>query len=121
MLKPSKNLNFNPIRKPYINTRKMDNASRDALIKSNPKYGRIICRCEEISEGEIIDVIHGPIVPTTIDGIKRRCRAGMGRCQGGFCQPLVHEILARELGVKLEDINKKGEGKVLFNSIKEDL
>lgn len=121
LLKPSKNENFNPIRKPYINTRKMDNESRDALIKSNPKYGRIICRCEEISEGEIMDVIHSPIVPTTIDGIKRRCRAGMGRCQGGFCQPLVHEILARELGVKLEDVNKKGEGKVLFSSIKEDL
>ena len=121
MLHPSKNTSFNPIRKPYVNTRKMDNESRDALIKKNPKYGRIICRCEEISEGEILDVIHSPIVPTTIDGIKRRCRAGMGRCQGGFCQPLVHEILARELGVKLEDVPKKGEGIVLFNSIKEDL
>lgn len=121
MLKPTKNDNFNPIRKPYINTRKMDIDTRDALIKKNPKYGRIICRCEEISEGEIIDVIHSPIVPTTIDGIKRRCRAGMGRCQGGFCQPLVHEILARELNIKLEDVNKKGDGKVLFNSIKEDL
>ncbi|MGM9858836.1 MAG: NAD(P)/FAD-dependent oxidoreductase [Bacilli bacterium] len=119
ILEPSLNKKFNPIRKGYINTRKLSLEERDQLIKSNPKYGRIICRCEEISEGEILDVIHSPIVPTTIDGIKRRCRAGMGRCQGVFCQPLVHKILAQELNINLEKVNKKGNGNVLFSDIKE--
>lgn len=73
-------------------------------IKKNPLYGRIICRCEHVSEGEIMDAIHRPLGATTIDGIKRRARPGAGRCQGGFCQPHVIQILARELKLPVTDI-----------------
>lgn len=113
------NPNFNPIRKGIVKTRYLDDKTRDKLIKSNPQYGHIICRCEEISEGEIVDAIHSIIPPTTIDGIKRRVRAGMGRCQGGFCQPNVAEIYARETNTNINDICKKGEGKIIFRDSKE--
>ena len=119
MLGAKKNENFNPIRKGVVKTRYMNDEERDALIKKNPKYGHIVCRCEEISEGEIIDSIHSIIPPTTIDGIKRRVRAGMGRCQGGFCQPNVTEIFARETGMDINDVCKKGEGKIIFRNSKE--
>jgi len=109
---------FDPIRRPIIATRFLDDEKRDQMIKINPAYGRIVCRCEEISEGEIIDCIHSVIPPTTIDGIKRRVRAGMGRCQGGFCQPLVMQILAREENIPLVEVNKKGEGRILFKNTK---
>ena len=78
------------------------------LIRQNPAYGKIICRCETITEGEILDAIHRLLGATTLDGIKRRTRAGMGRCQAGFCTPKVMDILARELGVALKDIRKNG-------------
>lgn len=74
------------------------------LIKKDPRYGRIICRCENITEGEIVDVIHRKCGGTTLNGIKRRCRPGAGRCQGGFCGPRVQEILARELNLKLDEV-----------------
>lgn len=74
------------------------------IIKENPSYGRIICRCENITEGEIIDSIRRPVGATTLDGVKKRCRPGMGRCQGGFCGPRVQEILSKELGKNLEEI-----------------
>ena len=79
------------------------------LIKSNSLFGHIICRCETITEAEIVDAIHRPLGARTIDGVKMRTRAGMGRCQGGFCSPKVAEILARELNVSLENITKKGQ------------
>ncbi len=82
----------------------MSEEERAELIAKDPRYGRIICRCETVTEGEIVDAIHRPITPRSIDGIKRRCGAGLGRCQGGFCSPRVHEILARELGVSPLDI-----------------
>ena len=75
-----------------------------ALIAKDPRYGRVICRCETITEGEIVDAIHSPVPATTVNGVKRRCNAGMGRCQGGFCGPRVQAILARELGVSPTDI-----------------
>ena len=80
------------------------------VIKKDPRYGRIICRCESITEGEIVDVIHRMVGARTVDGVKKRCRPGTGRCQGGFCGPRVQEILARELGKKLNEIvlDKKG-------------
>ena len=118
-LNASKKENFNPIRKGIVQTRYLSDEERDKLIKSNPKYGHIICRCEEISEGEIVDAIHSIIPPTTVDGIKRRVRAGMGRCQGGFCQPNVVEILARETNQDVLDIKKKGEGRIIFRESKE--
>ena len=80
----------------------------NALIKENPAYGNVICRCESITECEIIDAIHRPLGAKTLDGIKRRTRAGMGRCQAGFCMPRTMEILSRELGMSYEDITKSG-------------
>lgn len=118
-LNVSRKDNFNSIRKGIIQTRKLDEETRDKLIKSNPKYGHIICRCEEISEGEIIDAIHSIIPPTTLDGIKRRVRAGMGRCQGGFCQPNVASIFARENNIELQDVHKKGEDVLIYRDVKE--
>ena len=101
---------WNPIREKKPEFRHMTREEQDELIKKNPAYGRVICRCETITEGEILEAIHSPVPPTSIDGIKRRTRAGMGRCQGGFCQPRVLEILAREQGRAWTDITLKGEG-----------
>ena len=101
---------WNPNREAKPEFRRLDRKEQDELIKNNPAYGRIICRCESISEGEILDAIHSSVVPTSVDAIKRRTRAGMGRCQGGFCQPRVLEILARELGKSKVDVTLKGEG-----------
>ena len=83
---------------------------RHQLIQENAAYGNIICRCEMVTEGEIMDAIHRPLGATTTDGIKRRTRAGMGRCQSGFCNPRVVEILARELGVDESQILKAQKG-----------
>ena len=81
---------------------------RNALIKEKPAYGNIICRCEMVTEGEIIDAIKRPLGAKSLDGVKRRTRAGMGRCQSGFCAPRVMEILARECGMSMFDITKTG-------------
>lgn len=83
---------------------------KEKKIKENPLYGRVICRCETITEGEIVSAIHQNLPGRTIDGIKRRCNAGMGRCQGGFCGPKVFEILARELSLKYDEIYQDKEG-----------
>ncbi|MEG0911504.1 MAG: NAD(P)/FAD-dependent oxidoreductase [Ruthenibacterium sp.] len=83
-------------------------------VKKNPLYGRVICRCETITEGEILDALNSAIPPTTVDGVKRRCGAGMGRCQGGFCGPRVHEIIARERRVKQENVLKDRAGSVIL-------
>lgn len=99
-----------------IRFRELSDEEKARVIAENPLYGRIICRCETVSEGEIVDAIHRPIVPRTIDAIKRRCNAGMGRCQGGFCGPRVHEILARELGVSPKDILMDEEGTWILSS-----
>jgi len=99
----SEKKSFNPIvkRKSFI---EMTDEEQSALVKKNPLYGRIICRCENITEGDIVDAIARKPGAVTMDGVKRRCRAGMGRCQGGFCGPRVQQILARELGRPLEEI-----------------
>ena len=94
---------FNPIVKRKL-LLEMPEEEQAALIKSNPLYGRIICRCENITEGDIVDAIKRKPGAVTLDGVKRRCRAGMGRCQGGFCGPRVQDILARELNKPLEEI-----------------
>ena len=92
------------------------------MIQQNPAYANVICRCEMVTEGEILDAIHRPIGATTLDGVKRRTRAGMGRCQAGFCSPKTVEILARELKVAPETITKAGgESKFLTGIDKEDL
>jgi len=114
----TKNEQFNPIRKGIIRVNKLSYEERNKLILKKPDYGQIVCRCEEISKGEIIDALHRPIVVPTIDAIKKRTRAGMGRCQGGFCQPLVIEIIAKEMKTNRENINKKGDGKILLHPTK---
>lgn len=86
---------------------------RRALIRHNPAYANVICRCELVTEGEILDAIHRPLGATTLDGVKRRTRAGMGRCQSGFCAPKVVELLARELGKDIGEITKAG-GESIF-------
>ena len=111
----------------YVSTRKvarfnkLSHEERKALIKKNPLYGRIICRCESISEGEIVDAIHRCPIPISIDAIKRRCNAGMGRCQSGFCGPKVQAILARELEVSQESILQDKNGStILYGRTKEE-
>lgn len=92
----------------------LSHEERAKAVKENPLYGKIICRCETITEGEIVDALHRDIVPTTIDGIKRRCNPGMGRCQGGFCGPRVQEIIARELNMPLADVIQDRNGTVII-------
>jgi len=86
----------------------MTDEEKDAFIKKNPAYGKIVCRCELISEGEVLDAIRRNPGARDMDGIKRRTRSGMGRCQGGFCGPYVMTLLARELGIGLEEVTKNG-------------
>ncbi len=85
-------------------------AEKAAAVAKNPRYGRVICRCETVSEAEIIQAIHSPIPARSIDAVKRRLRAGMGRCQGGFCSPRAAALLAREQGVTLDAVTKCGGG-----------
>ena len=88
-------------------TRRLDlrlTEEQDALIRKDPAYGRIVCRCETVTEGEIVAAIHEGVGAKTVEAVKRRTRAGMGRCQGGFCSPRVVEILARELGCEMDDV-----------------
>ncbi len=99
----------------------MPSAVRAKFIKDHPEYGRIICRCETITEGEILDAIRRPVGAKSLDGIKRRTRAGMGRCQGGFCSPRVMEILSRELGVPLTAVTKSGgSSAIVFGRTKDE-
>ena len=88
----------------------MTEEERVAAIENDPLFARIVCRCEHVSEAEVLATIHAPIPATTIVGVKRRCRAGTGRCQGGFCEPLVAEIIARELGIGINEVRLAGPG-----------
>ena len=102
--------NFIKTRKGVVKFSEQTPEKQDELIKQNPLYGNIVCRCETVTEGEILDAIHRPLGAKSVDAVKRRVRAGMGRCQGGFCGPKVIEILARELGVSPAEINKNNQG-----------
>lgn len=104
---------FKATRKGILNPETLTVEERNALIKEQPAYGNIICRCEMISEGEILDAIHRPLGARSLDGVKRRTRAGMGRCQSGFCSPKTMEILAREVPMEMSEITKSG-GKSAF-------
>lgn len=110
VLELKENPAFCKTRKGILNPAELTAKERNELIRKNPAYGRIVCRCEMISEGEILDSIHRPLGATTMDGIKRRTRAGMGRCQAGFCTPKTMEILERELKIRQEEITKNGAG-----------
>lgn len=109
LLTPSLKENFVSTRKGIPSMALASPEERHRLIRENPAYGNVICRCEMVTEGEILDAIHRTLGATTTDGIKRRTRAGMGRCQSGFCNPKVVEILSRELQIDESKIRKSGE------------
>lgn len=112
------NLDFNPKRRRIYKFRELNDKEKEELLKKDPKYGRVVCRCEMITEGEIVDAIHRNCGATTVKGIKNRTKALMGECQGGFCEPKILEILARELGKDMSDIQYDNKGSyILWNNI----
>ena len=117
-----KKTDFDPTRRGILDPKTLSLEERADLIRRQPAYGQIICRCESITEGEIIDAIHRVPGARSLDGVKRRTRAGMGRCQAGFCSPRVMEILARELGLPLCEITKSGgSSKIIVGTNKDAL
>ncbi len=106
--KAEKKANYIGTRKPAHYFRELSIDEKNEIIKKDSRYGKIVCRCESITEGEIVEAIHKNPRPTDLDGVKRRTRSGMGRCQGGFCSPTIVEILAREMNVPFESITKFG-------------
>ena len=117
MIDLNKNKNFNGIRKPDYFFKNLSVAEKNEIIKKDPSYGKIVCRCEQVTEGEILRAIRENPPAKDIDGVKRRTRSGMGRCQGGFCQPFVAELIAKERGIKLEEVNKNGKGSYLLTGV----
>jgi len=105
---------FNPRRPKVIRFKQLSDEEKEEVIKENPLYAHVVCRCETITEGEIVDAVRRGA--RTVDGVKFRTRAGMGRCQGGFCTPYVVKILARELGVSPLEITKRGKGSELLTA-----
>lgn len=105
---------FVPVRRAIVSFADKSDEEKNCLIQKDPQYGKIVCRCEQVTESEIVQAIHRPVGARTIDAIKRRVRAGMGRCQGGFCGPLVAEILFRELGIPANEIRKRSGDSYLF-------
>lgn len=121
LIKLEVNPRFNPVRRPLYRLKEQEIAKRKAIIKANPSFGNIICRCEEVSEGEIVDAIHRNCGARTIKGVKKRVRPGAGKCQGGFCESHIIRILARELKVDMKDILYDGVGSnILLASTKGD-
>ncbi|MBQ3234681.1 MAG: NAD(P)/FAD-dependent oxidoreductase [Clostridia bacterium] len=114
LLPLEENKNFNGVRTPDYFFKNLTAEQKNEIIKKDKRYGKIVCRCEEITEGEIVRAIHENPKATTVDAVKRRVRAGMGRCQGGFCQPHVAEIISRELGIKMEDVLKSSKNSKLL-------
>lgn len=112
-LKTDPDPGFNPERRWFKTFAKMSREERLQAVEEDPRYGQIVCRCESVTEAEVVKAIHRPIPCLDTDAIKRRTLAGTGRCQGGFCSPRVISILARELGTTVDQITKKG-GKSYF-------
>lgn len=110
----NKNEKFNGVRKADYFFKNLSIEEKNEVIKNDKTYGRIICRCESITEGEIIRAVRENPKATSIDAVKRRTRAGMGRCQGGFCQPYVAEIIARELNIPITEVTKSGKNSKLL-------
>lgn len=124
MLKDKMNLeengDFVAVRKGILNPETLSKEERKQLIIENPSYGNIICRCEMISEGEIIDAIRRPLGAKSLDGVKRRTRVGMGRCQAGFCSPRTMEIISRELNIPMEEVRKSGRNSKIIVGLNKD-
>lgn len=99
---------FIPTRKGILKPETLPKEVRAVFIRENPAYGNIVCRCEMVSEGEIIDAVRRPLGAKSLDGVKRRTRAGMGRCQSGFCSPRTMDILAREWEMDIREVTKSG-------------
>ena len=114
-LKP--NSSFNPKRREMVRFHELTSEEKANVIKEDKRYGRIVCRCEYITEGEIVDAIHRNVGARTVDGIKRRVRPGMGLCQGGFCGPQVVEIIARELKMDITEVEKDKKGSYLLTGM----
>ena len=114
------NEKFNGSRKGIIKPSRLSVEEYNELIKEQPAYGNIICRCETITEGEIMDSINRSLGAKSLDGVKRRTRAGMGRCQSGFCSPKTMEIISRELNISIDDVTKCGKSSRLIVGINKD-
>ena len=112
-LSNEKRADFNSKRKPAHYFRELSIDAKNEIIKKDPRYGKIVCRCEGVTEGEIVEAIHTNPGATDVDGVKRRTRSGMGRCQGGFCSPTVVAILSRELDIPFESVTKFGGNSVI--------
>lgn len=112
---------FISIRKGVLNPDTLDREQRNLLIQEKPEYGNIVCRCEMITEGEIIDAIQRPLGARSLDGVKKRTRVGMGRCQTGFCSPKTMEILARELHIPISEVTKSGGNSGIIRGRNKDL
>ena len=104
---------FNPNRRPMHYFSELSVEEKNRLIKSRPEFAHVICRCETVTEGEILDAIRTNPRPSDVDGVKRRTRASMGRCQGGFCTPYIIELLAEELGIDYTEVTKFGGNSVI--------
>lgn len=113
-LELTENKQFDGKRKSYHWFSSLSMEEKNAVIRENPAFGRVVCRCETVTEGEIVEAIHCAPKATTLDALKHRLRSGMGRCQGGFCTPLLVEILARELGVSPMEVQKSTSGSKLL-------
>ena len=103
-----KNENFNPYREASHKFREASIEEKNAMIRENKAYGKIVCRCEGVTEGEILAALRTNPKAMDLDGVKRRTRAQMGRCQGGFCSPHIVEMIAAELNIPIEQVTKAG-------------
>lgn len=117
LLSPAVNPRFDGRRKGILDPKTLSPEACAQLIREQPAYGNIVCRCETVTEGEILDAIRRPLGAKSLDGVKRRTRAGMGRCQAGFCSPKVMEILAREWHISPLEITKSGKGSSLVTGL----
>ena len=115
-IKLERNKDFIAVRKGIESFKNATKERKEQLIEENPLYGRIICRCEMITEAEIVQAVRSPVGAKDLDGVKRRTRAGMGRCQGGFCSPRVTEIISRERGIPMTSVTKNGGCSYILNS-----